>query len=316
MPDTEKDQPRHHITDLKAGAHVMTLDAGVFCVFHAPGQMEAGPSGLPGIRISRAPGSPEDAVEVVTFAEDGWMGAANSAALVRIRRGPAGIMVTTYQDGQTGGEAPRLQVIRLIGGVPAGQVAGENVASIATGEAGTGRASVSGAAGQGTHEVIAHVQRRGDVGCAVGEWVGKKDSKRWVEGFSITPSGDDIKASDIEYQAVLGRGWLSPWAEGGQFCGSRGMSLPILGLRVRLKEAAAQNWSLELTACFTDGTESTLTEGEDDALQAESLAPLEAFCVTFVPLRQRKSVKASSTAGEGKAIKQGGTNTRTRSSKA
>ncbi|MCX5620419.1 MULTISPECIES: hypothetical protein [Bombella] len=301
MPDKEKDQPRHHITDLKAGAHVMTLDAGVFCVFHAPGQTEAGPSGLPGIRISRAPGSPADAVEVVTFAEDGWMGAANSAALVRIRRGPAGIMVTTYQDGQAGGEAPRLQVIRLIGGVPAGQVSGEAVAPVA-GEGGQSQASVSGAAGASKHEVVAHVQRHGDVGCAVGEWVGKKGSKRWIEGFSITPSEEGVAAEDIEYQAVLGRGWLSPWAEGGQFCGSRGMSLPILGLRVRLKGEAAQKWSLDLVACFTDGTEVSLADSDDDALQAESLAPLEAFCVKLVPAR-RRSAKASGTQGRARSAK-------------
>ena len=49
-----------------------------------------------------------------------------------------------------------------------------------------------------------------------------------------------IAPEDIEYQAVLGRNWLSPWVEGGKFCGSRGMALPLLGLKVRLKGAAAK----------------------------------------------------------------------------
>ena len=58
-----------------------------------------------------------------------------------------------------------------------------------------------------------------------------------IEGFGVHPRGE-IGPDQIEYQAVLGRGWLSPWIEGGKFCGSRGMALPLLGLQVRLKDAA------------------------------------------------------------------------------
>ena len=76
--------------------------------------------------------------------------------------------------------------------------------------------------------MLAHVQGQGDVGGQLGAWIGERGSKRWIEGFAIAPAGG-IPADDIEYQAVLGRGWLSPWVEGGQFCGSRGMALPILG---------------------------------------------------------------------------------------
>ncbi len=310
MPDTDKEQPRHPIVDLKAGAHVMTLDAGVFCVFHAPGQTEAGPSGLPGVRISRAPGVPEDAVEVVTFEADGWMGAANSAALIRVRRGPAGVMVTTYQDpADTGSDSPRLQVIRLIGGVlvdqPPEEAVEEEVAKVSA-EApqktgGATKASVSGAIGsEAVREVVVHVQRRGDVGGAVGEWVGQSGSKRWIEGFAIRPEGS-ILAKDIEYQAVLGRGWLSPWSEGGQFCGSRGMSLPILGLRVRLKGGLSPKWKVRLTATFTDGTKVGPLDGGDDVLQAESLAPLESFRLEFVPVKgQGKAAAAAGVVGRSK----------------
>ncbi|MCK8637829.1 hypothetical protein CO583_09060 [Parasaccharibacter sp. TMW2.1882] len=296
MPETDTEQPRHRVVDLKAGAHVMTLDAGVFCVFHAPGQVEAGPSGLPGVRISRAPGVPEDAVEVVTFAADGWMGAANSAALVRVRRGPAGVMVTTYQDGQAGSETPRLQVISLISGVPADPAAG----AMAEGNrVGGSKASVSGAVGGATRDVVAHIQRRGDVGGALGEWIGQVDSKRWIEGFAVRPEGP-VRAKDIEYQAVLGRGWLSPWSEGGQFCGSRGMSLPILGLRVRLKGEAAHKWTVRLAASFTDGTKVGPIEGGEEALQAESLAPLEGFQLEFVPVKGQGKNQAAAASGKRK----------------
>ena len=68
----------------------------------------------------------------------------------------------------------------------------------------------------------------------LGDWLGEKGSKRWIEGFGIAPT-KLLEPKDLEYQAVLGKGWLSPWVEGGQFCGSRGMALPILGLRLRLR---------------------------------------------------------------------------------
>jgi hypothetical protein len=89
-----------------------------------------------------------------------------------------------------------------------------------------------------------------------------------------------IPADDIEYQAVLGRGWLSPWVEGGQFCGSRGMALPILGLRLRLRGATAETHECTYEATFVDGTHvGPVQDGE--ACEAESLAAVEAFSITI-----------------------------------
>ena len=121
------------------------------------------------------------------------------------------------------------------------------------------------------------MQVRGDVGAMLGDWIGERTSKRWIEGFMIAPQ-TGIATTDIEYQAVLGRGWLSPWSEGGNLCGSRGMSLPILGLRVRLKGAAAATHQVGYEATFIDGSTASATDGE--ACEAVSLSPLEAFKVS------------------------------------
>jgi hypothetical protein len=126
------------------------------------------------------------------------------------------------------------------------------------------------------------VQERGDVGVRFGEWVGERGSKRWIEGFALAPL-PGLSPHDLEYQAVLGRGWLSPWVEGGQFCGSRGMALPILGLRVRLRGTAAEQYEVSYAATFVDGSEvGPVAAGE--ACEAESLAPIEAFQIL---LKQR-----------------------------
>jgi hypothetical protein len=276
------------ILELKVSGHLMSLDAGLFCIFTPPGSpVPDQNTGLPGIRISLPPGPAfhPEAVNISTFREDGWMGGWNGAALVRVARGPAQILVTIYQAPNAAGDAPRLQIMKLADGNAAvGQARGAAAASQTAPAAAPAAVSVpqdtpagAKAAVTAAVEITAHVQVRGDIAANIGEWIGTEGSRNWMEGFAITPR-NVIGAGDIEYQAVLGRGWLSPWAEGGQFCGSRGMSLPILGLRVRLRGDAADTHECVLTASFVDGTKiGPLDNGEP--AQAESLAPLEAFKV-------------------------------------
>ena len=79
---------------------------------------------------------------------------------------------------------------------------------------------------------------------------------------------------------MLGRGWLSPWIEGGKFCGSRGMALPLLGLKVRLKGNAAKTHECSYSATFVDGSSVGPVPG-GETCEAESLAALEAFQVVI-----------------------------------
>ncbi|BCI68975.1 hypothetical protein AAJCM20276_35990 (plasmid) [Acetobacter aceti] len=284
MSQSGQSQNQNRVIDLKVSGHLMTLDRGLFCVFHVPSQEPPSPRGLPGVRLTQPP-LVNGAVTISTFDDTGWLGGQNNAALIRVMQGPAQVLVTIYQEAGSPHEAPRLQVVRLSdaagapvaasygAAAPQGQDAVANIPSPAP----TG---VAAAPGQ-QFEVGAHIQRRGDVGVMLGEWMGKPGSRFWIEGFSISP-GKLIAPEDIEYQAVLGKGWLSPWSEGGKYCGSRGMALPILGLRVRLKGEAAEEYLCELEATFTDGTEIGPV-GEDETAESDSLAPLEAFRVTIIP---------------------------------
>ncbi|BCI68610.1 hypothetical protein AAJCM20276_32340 [Acetobacter aceti] len=279
MSQSGQSQNQNRVIDLKVSGHLMTLDRGLFCVFHVPSQEPPSPRGLPGVRLTQPP-LVNGAVTISTFDDTGWLGGQNNAALIRVMQGPAQVLVTIYQEAGSPHEAPRLQVVRLsdaagapVAAAPQGQGAVANIPSPAP----TG---VAAAPGQ-QFEVGAHIQRRGDVGVMLGEWMGKPGSRFWIEGFSISP-GKLIAPEDIEYQAVLGKGWLSPWSEGGKYCGSRGMALPILGLRVRLKGEAAEEYLCELEATFTDGTEIGPV-GENETAESDSLAPLEAFRVTIIP---------------------------------
>jgi hypothetical protein len=226
--------------------------------------------------VSLPPGplSRPEAVSIATFRNDGWLSGAGDAALVRVTGGPAQVLVTVYQSPNSQDGAPSLQVLRLGDGASAA-TARPAPAPGATEPVQPATAAV---------DMVAHIASRGDVAGRLGEWLGEPGSKRWIEGFAIAPS-NGIAATDIEYQAVLGRGWLSPWVEGGQFCGSRGMSLPVLGLKLRLRGAAADAFECSYTASFVDGSKvGPVKAGE--ACESEGLAPLEAIRVEITPRGQ------------------------------
>lgn len=312
MPDSMTMDNPGRLTDLKVAGRLMTLDAGLYCIFHAAGSEAPTGTDLPGVRISRAPGPGGAGVGIATFDDEGWLGAARNAALVRVPGAAGQILITIYHDPARMAETPRLQVVRLADAAAAGPAP-----AMAPPQAGAvppfpvaPSSTQPKLEPQGTKglagELTAHIQRRGDVAASLMDWMGTPGSRNWIEGFAIAPA-HLITTEDIEYQAVLGRGWLSPWASGGQFCGSRGMALPILGLRVRLKPQAAGRYHCRVWASFTDGSRvGPVTDG--GVAEAESAAPLEAFRVEIVPVavaerpdEGERALLAAATAAETKA---------------
>ena len=287
--------PQTLITELQASAHLMLLEAGVYCVHHSPGSLAPDPkTGLPGARLSVPPGQPAERVTIIGFRDDGWLGTLDAAALIRIPQGSAHVLMTIYQDKNSHRAAPKLQVTRLLeSSAPLASKPPVNTPANTPVNSKSHSVAAAHPANAVTNpEVATHIQGRGDVLGRLGDWTGERGSGRWIEGFALSPRQTEVTSPDIEYQAVLGRGWLSPWAEGGQFCGSRGMSLPILGLRVRLKGKAAQTHTLQVSATFTDGSASgPVLAGEP--CESKSMAPLEAFCVTVMPQALAALPKAS-----------------------
>ena len=267
-PANQADGPAAgRVAELRVSGNLMTLETGLFCVFPVPGSPPPDPTtGLPGVRVSLAPGltSRPDAVKISTFREDGWLD--GTAALVRVIDGPAQVLVTIYQSpAQSRDAAPRLQVMRLDTPAQAAPPAP--------------RPPLAPVAETPVPEATAHVQATGDVGGQIGDWIGTRGSGKWIEGFGISPTAL-IAPTDIEYQGVLGRGWLSHWVEGGKFCGSRGMALPLLGIKIRLKGDAARDFDCTYSATFVDGTAAgPVPAGE--SCESESLSALEAFQIEF-----------------------------------
>ena len=293
QPSARDGGVQNRIAELRVSGHLMTLDTGLFCVFQAPGSAAVHErSGLPGVRISLPPGPAgrPEAIAISTFRDDGWLNGRDSAALVRVTDGPAQVLVTVYQSPNAPPEAaPRLQVMR-IGADPGAEATARGVAAAQAAPPAIVPADA---------EIVVHVQRSGDVAGRIGDWIGARGSRQWIEGFSVKP-GEAVKAADVEYQAVLGRGWLSPWIEGGKFCGSRGMALPLLGLKLRLKGNAAKTHECSYSATFVDGSSVGPGPG-GETCEAETLAALEAFQIVI----SRRGGRAGQRGARGQASQPG-----------
>lgn len=290
-----KRESRPQVTELNVSGHLMTLEAGLFCILQT-GAAEAG-HGPRGVRLSVPPGGEAAGVQISSFRPDGWLSGPADAALVRVARGPAQLLVTVHQGLAGEQAAPKLQVLRLAEATaaPTPTRAPAPALAPALAQAAVPVRAAPAAGGRTLMDMAAHIQGRGDVGALLGDWLGERGSKAWIEGFAVSPS-KGVPPQDIEYQAVLGRGWLSPWAEGGQFCGSRGMALPLLGLRLRLRGTSAETHECHYSATFTDGsTIGPVAAGE--ACEAESLAPLEAFMIEIRPREPRAAPAAARPVG-------------------
>ena len=141
--------------------------------------------------------------------------------------------------------------------------------------------------------VTVHVHDVGDVEGNLGERLGSPGSGRWIEGLRIRLSSG-IANGEIEYRAIESVGRFSEWVQGGDYCGTRGMSLPLRGLSIRLKGSALDHYECRYSGVFADGTRSAPASAED-VCASPNLAPLEAFQVEFCA---RLPPPSDGTAGE------------------
>jgi hypothetical protein len=253
------------VIELRVSAHVMTLDRGLFCLYPADGSGSKLIDGLPNVCVTPTPGSSPDALKIATFRNDGWLD--GGAVLVWVMAPRGRIVVTIYQDASQAAAPPRIQVLRLQNENDLPDVA------VVPSHVGKGKQTAS-------REVVAHIQEAGDVAGDIGAWIGERGSKQWIEGFGISP--DQLAADELEYQVLLGRDWYSPWVKGGEFCGSRGMALPLLGFRVRLIGNSAAEFEVNYSATFVDGTACGPVSG-GALCEAPTRAQLEAFRLTIRP---------------------------------
>lgn len=83
-------------------------------------------------------------------------------------------------------------------------------------------------------QIKTHIRSRGDMSFSDAPWAGRVGPGLWIESFSIRPL-EHLAAKDIEYKGLTGTGFETPWQSSEQFCGTKGISMPLVGFAVRLK---------------------------------------------------------------------------------
>jgi hypothetical protein len=100
-------------------------------------------------------------------------------------------------------------------------------------------------------QILGHVARQGDVVSAQGEWMCGPDEPASIEGFELRwPNKPD--GVELHYTVTIGSERRQRLEEkvSGQFAGTRGKSLPLVGLTMALSGRRAGDYELQADALF------------------------------------------------------------------
>jgi hypothetical protein len=269
-----------------ASAQIMNFAAGLYTIDLAAQPTVVGREGLPApcIRLDtlRQPGA---SAFVSSLAETNLILPGGPPAFVRVSgSGSVPILLTVYrlehmpppevrvrQFGQDFAMQPAAAPDGLLPGTPPGTLPGALPGTLPG-------APAPAAASRSV--LLVHIEGVGDRSVPVGQWAGTSGSGRALEGFALRPDALS-PAESVEYQGALGLEWDTPWFQPDEFCGSRGMTLPLIGLRIRVTGEAAERLVCRYWASFVGkGERGPFTQG---ALCACEGASLEALRVEFGP---------------------------------
>ena len=194
-----------------------------------PGQriQDQGGITLPAMQVAAAPGAPAGQIEFMMGpqTQNGWLSEPNDQIVARVTDASAMILLTSVMiPGMTPLE---IEVQRLGPAEEPAVFPAQNTPA---------RTSLPQLQTQQSIqlEVTAHVQNHGDMTFGGSQWAGLVGQGLWIESFAIAPL-EDISADMIEYKAVTSTGVETPWVNGGQSCGTRGIGVPIVGFALRAK---------------------------------------------------------------------------------
>ena len=247
-PEPEPPQPASDEVRLDVSAQLITLEPGLFSVeLHADdaAMTEAGMV-LPSARIDPLPPNGEARAYLSTLSETPLLLPGTHPAFLRVARGRVPVLLTIYK--LAGAPPPRLRITTVK------QDGAPGPATRATPTASSALPSLP-------LTITAHLAGHGDITAPGGAWAEAPTSQAAIEGFAIT-LGAPIDGAELEYQAVLGQDWVSPWMPAGEFCGSRQLALALLGVRVRLRGPRAARYRCHVWGRF-DGQEIGPAENGD-----------------------------------------------------
>ncbi|HLZ98170.1 MAG TPA: glycosyltransferase, partial [Steroidobacteraceae bacterium] len=237
-----------------ASVQVLPLPPGMylFSVKAAAASKESeGQLRLPAMHVGLGPGVRSDQVEFLSgpSTDGAWLFAHEDMLITKVGAAGAALVLTSVR--ARGGEVLSVKVERLDGRSEL-ETAVAEVARTPAAKAKNGSTSVA-PGGVLPLRIGAHIRARGDMSFAGVPWAGRVAPGLWIESFSVKPL-EGFEAQDVEYKGLTGSGFETPWMSDDKMCGTKGMSVPLVGFAVRLKPSSkAAQYDCEYSGYFKSG---------------------------------------------------------------
>ena len=246
---------------IKATAQTLALTPGFYSllVTNGGGATAAGEFPLPSVQLAPSPGNPAgSSVEMIGSVPGNWLSKPGDTIIIKVSGGPATVILSSYKHVDRPNALLSLQFARIDDTPGTQQAAAPMPASAPAQGAPIQSAPVQSVPVQAPPavrpraEILAHIQRQGDLRFPDSNWAGAVGQRLWIEAFSITPV-EGIALEDLEYKGLTANGWETPWISGGGMCGSRGLGTPLIGFSIRLRGAAAERFDCVYEGAFVSG---------------------------------------------------------------
>ncbi len=279
---------------LSASLQVLPLVPGLylFSVTSAtpPGERAGAVLNLPAMHVGLGPGVDGRQVEFVGSpgTEGAWLFSHGDMLVAKVVEN-ATLVLTSVR--AANGDVLSIEVERLGSRAPAVSAAVERTAAAAESEsevrppapqpAAAPRASVVDD-GLVPLQIGTHIRSRGDVSFTDAPWAGRVAPGLWMESFSVQPL-KHLGARDVEYKGLTGTGFETPWLSDAQNCGTKGMSVPLVGFAVRLKPGPqTAHFDCEYSGYFHSGTVVGPVRNGAPCRSTVANDPLEGIQIRFV----------------------------------
>ena len=146
-------------------------------------------------------------------------------------------------------------------------------------------------------QIKTHIRSRGDMSFADAPWAGRVAPGLWIESFSVQPL-KHLTAQHIEYKGLTGTGFETPWLSDDQSCGTKGMSVPLVGFAMRLKPSPeASSFDCEYSGYFQSGITVGPLRNGGPCRSTVANDPLEGIQIRIVKRAKAAPAVSAKTAG-------------------